>query len=177
MKKRRDKMPSRLQIAAAWLKSTDPRDREVVYEFGSTAEECNQCWRCGGGPGCNGIERCHIVAHCSGGSVDPLNLVLLCRRCHERQPDGMDRETQLKWICRGDSLAEMEAACESIFTAAGTTSLEFVSTHGDKSVEVIREMYSRVMRLTAGPTNWKANLSELIRQGVSKFHDEQETND
>ncbi len=167
MKKRRDKMPSRLQIAAAWLKSTDPLDREVVYEFGSTAEECNQCWRCGGGPGCNGIERCHIVAHCFGGSVDPLNLVLLCRRCHEKQPDGMDRETQLKWICRGDSWAELEAYCEPVFIAAGTTSREFVSTHGDKSVEVIREMFSRVMNSTAGPTNWKGNLSELIRQGAS----------
>jgi hypothetical protein len=162
MKRKRSAMPSRHKIAEAWLKSPDSLDREVVGEFGSTARECDVCWRCGGTPGCAGIERAHIVPDCRGGSPEPLNLLLLCARCHKKQPDGMDRQTQLRWVCRGSSWSEMRADYEPVFLAAGMTLEEFAERHGTQSTDVLSEMFKKAMQVTAGPDNWKGNLSAIL---------------
>ena len=165
-KKSRSGMPSRLEIAKAWLNSTDPLDAEVVREFGQTPQECNLCWRCGGTPGGYGIERAHILAHSQDGGMEPLNLMLLCVRCHKKQPDGMDRRTQLEWVCRGESQNERRADFEPIFLAAGTTAEEFVERHGENSVAVITEMFKAAMQVTAGNSNWKGNLSAMMRDKI-----------
>lgn len=44
------------------------------------------------------LRRCHVVPHALGGSADPSNLVLLCKRCHEAAPDVIDAAIMWEWI-------------------------------------------------------------------------------
>lgn len=59
------------------------------------AEAHERCWRCGYK---SRLERCHIVPHSLGGSEDPANLVLLCRRCHREAPNVADPRFMWIWL-------------------------------------------------------------------------------
>ena len=44
------------------------------------------------------IERCHIVPEMLGGSPEPDNLFLLCKKCHKESPDTRNREAFFRWV-------------------------------------------------------------------------------
>lgn len=59
------------------------------------SEAHERCWRCG----CKkNLERCHIIPHSLGGTDEPSNLVLLCKRCHIDNPNITDPEIMWDWI-------------------------------------------------------------------------------
>ena len=45
-----------------------------------------------------GLEKCHIVPHMLGGSNDPSNLVLLCKKCHKDAPDTKNPRHMFRFI-------------------------------------------------------------------------------
>ena len=55
----------------------------------------NACWICGFE---TRVERCHIIPDCLGGEPIPSNLVLLCKLCHEGNPETIYYEDYLKWL-------------------------------------------------------------------------------
>jgi len=44
------------------------------------------------------LDRCHIIPRAFGGSDEPSNLVLMCKRCHEDSPDCADPQILIKWM-------------------------------------------------------------------------------
>ena len=59
------------------------------------AEAKQRCWRCGYR---SVLHRCHIVPDSRSGANMPLNLVLLCRRCHREAPNVADARFMWIWI-------------------------------------------------------------------------------
>jgi 5-methylcytosine-specific restriction endonuclease McrA len=53
------------------------------------------CFACGMDN--DGVERCHILARCCGGSDDAANLHMLCRTCH-KDSEGLDGEQYWSWF-------------------------------------------------------------------------------
>ena len=97
-----DLLPARSRIANAWEESCgyDVPWGEIV-DWGEP-----RCWAChyyaeswpDDWDKANGLERCHIVPKCLGGSSEPLNLVLLCERCHEESPDHANSQHLFRWM-------------------------------------------------------------------------------
>ena len=86
-------------------KNNKTQQHEIVDYWFSRVDECElsvdaseaheRCWRCG----CKrSLERCHIVPSSLGGSDEPANLVLLCKRCHLENPNVSDPEIMWDWI-------------------------------------------------------------------------------
>ena len=44
------------------------------------------------------LHRCHVIPHALGGSDEPLNLVLMCSRCHEESPDHANPNFLFEWM-------------------------------------------------------------------------------
>jgi hypothetical protein len=85
-------VPTRQTICEAWFNHPDlPGEQQGR----SVSELRALCWACD--RDCT-PQRAHINANANGGSSDPLNFFLLCKDCHEEQPDGAPRELQLRWI-------------------------------------------------------------------------------
>lgn len=57
--------------------------------------EVKHCWVCVRE---RSTVRCHVIADSLGGTVDPLNFVLLCRQCHEKAPDTTQPAILFDWI-------------------------------------------------------------------------------
>lgn len=56
------------------------------------------------------LQRCHIVAKSLGGTDDPENIFLMCKKCHDRAPATTSRELFLRWVssqCEVNEIAEM----------------------------------------------------------------------
>jgi hypothetical protein len=85
-------------IAACW-KAHKERilDDYLAIEWTDSMEEWERCWCCGSNEG-KRLQRCHIVAKSIGGEPDPLNIVPLCRYCHDLMPDTPDPEFFWIWI-------------------------------------------------------------------------------
>lgn len=77
-------------IVDYWAARVDECDLSVDW---SEAEE--YCWRCGSP---KDLTRCHIVPHSLGGKDEPSNFVLLCRACHEENPNVADPEIMWDWL-------------------------------------------------------------------------------
>ncbi|MCM3711484.1 HNH endonuclease [Sporosarcina luteola] len=78
------------QIVNYWFSIVDESDLSV-----DASEAQERCWRCG----CEArLERCHIVPKSLGGTNSPENLVLLCKRCHNENPNITDPEIMWDWI-------------------------------------------------------------------------------
>ena len=69
-------MASKKQIMSFWM--SDPRTAGHLQSQLDT-DDLDVCWTCGRRIG---VQRCHIVAHVSGGSGGADNLHLLCPGCH-----------------------------------------------------------------------------------------------
>ena len=77
-------------IVDYWAPRVDECDLSVDW---SEAEE--YCWRCGSP---KELVRCHIVPHSLGGADEPSNFVVLCRPCHEENPNVADPEIMWDWL-------------------------------------------------------------------------------
>jgi hypothetical protein len=77
--------------ASKWMKCYWVPD-EMKQKPRPTPEQIDAAWN--KAP----LIRCHIVPDALGGSSDPSNLVLLCKRCHELAPDVIDPEAMWYWI-------------------------------------------------------------------------------
>lgn len=98
------RMPSIKAIFQYW----DERDFDAFPEvlgllaevtaFAKDEQEAKQaCWGCGATD--RDIDRAHLLARVYGGLDNCANLAILCRKCHEQQPD-MGFETAAMWINR-----------------------------------------------------------------------------
>ncbi len=71
-----------------------------------TAEEAvHTCWACFKGiddPN-HKPQRAHIISRKNGGNYEPNNFFLLCRKCHQEQPDGNSFEMQFLWLQNKES--------------------------------------------------------------------------
>ena len=70
---RRSKIQTSIQSAVEyWSRRIDEDEISTDWREADT-----HCWRCG----CQrNLERCHIVPHTLGGTDEPSNIVLLCKR-------------------------------------------------------------------------------------------------
>jgi hypothetical protein len=46
----------------------------------------------------SGLEKCHVVPLYMGGADEPSNIVLMCSRCHDAQPDNVDPQVTYDWM-------------------------------------------------------------------------------
>ena len=97
--------PARIKIARAWVGSPElPMHLSVLDEKGLY----HTCWACSTTQHAR-RDRAHIQSHSTGGSHDdPLNFLLLCARCHEKQPDTASRALQLRWLASAPSEVEVK---------------------------------------------------------------------
>ena len=88
---RRSKIQTSIQSAVEyWSRRIDEDEISTDWREADT-----HCWRCG----CQrNLERCHIVPHTLGGTDEPSNIVLLCKRCHREGPNVTDPEIMWDWI-------------------------------------------------------------------------------
>lgn len=77
-------------IVDYWSERVDECDLGVDWSEGT-----EYCWRCGTQ---KELTRCHIVPHSLGGDDVPSNFVLLCRQCHEENPNVSDPEIMWDWL-------------------------------------------------------------------------------
>lgn len=47
---------------------------------------------------CKELHRCHIVPRALGGTEEPDNIFLMCKRCHDKAPDTRSKEMFLRWV-------------------------------------------------------------------------------
>jgi ribosomal protein L37E len=78
------------EIVSYWI---DKKDDSSLGMDWTDAHE--RCWRCGYS---SRLERCHIVPKSLGGSDDPSNLILMCKRCHKEAPNVKDKNFMWTWI-------------------------------------------------------------------------------
>jgi 5-methylcytosine-specific restriction endonuclease McrA len=74
-----NKSPEMFYKNLDWYLSHDNVYDHWVFSLGKDAKDLFCCFACGFE---KTIERCHIIAHCEGGSDDVENLHLLCNKCH-----------------------------------------------------------------------------------------------
>tara|TARA_Y100000310_G_C20691665_1_gene822674 strand:+ start:2916 stop:3569 length:654 start_codon:yes stop_codon:yes gene_type:complete len=83
-------------ISKAWVK--DGGLLGDLHDLTATElkDICWGCWRPGHG---RKQEKAHIEARAADGdNDDPLNYFILCGRCHLKQPDGLGRADQIRWL-------------------------------------------------------------------------------
>ena len=89
-------MPSTKRILSYWKENHASRwpDLTQSYDWG---EPC--CWVCFAPfDDYSQLDRAHLKARCVGGSDDPSNLILACRRCNLDMDDCHDSERSLAWV-------------------------------------------------------------------------------
>ncbi len=74
------------------------KDMWSLSEIEDIAEYESICWACEAELKHSKLYRAHIVSQKNGGDNQPNNFVLLCKRCHEEQPDAVSKETLISWI-------------------------------------------------------------------------------
>lgn len=87
----RKRMPSRKRIFKYW------QEQKPEITTKHLDQDENMCFGCGR----SHPERCHIIAHISGGSEDVNNLHLLCQSCHSMQEGlyaGMGEDFYYYWL-------------------------------------------------------------------------------
>lgn len=78
------------QIIDHW--SSKVYEGELSIDFSEANE---RCWRCGYK---SKLEKCHIVPHSLGGKDEPNNYVLLCKLCHEENPNVRNQKIMWDWL-------------------------------------------------------------------------------
>ena len=98
------KMPSKGAIADYWMKwETDNKQIPPWGDWDWGEPACMACTRwlegwdnpktiTGKWNSTKGLERCHVIPRYLGGTDDVSNLVLMCPKCHQSQPDDLDPE-------------------------------------------------------------------------------------
>ena len=91
MEKKRLNPPSIDKIVEYWEVNQCECDLGIDW-----SEAKGRCWRCS--KESKSIEKCHIVPHSLGGSNEPSNFVLLCKRCHREAPNVNDSRGMWDWL-------------------------------------------------------------------------------
>lgn len=65
------------------------------------------------------LQRCHVVPRALGGSASPGNIVLLCRKCHDRAPDTVFPEVFWQWMDTQHHEREAEREIREVVKALG----------------------------------------------------------
>ena len=106
----REDMPSPSEIIE-WWRSVEGRAHAktiqrrygapVVKRLGKIPKVKSSCWACGccEGRWGHGLDRCHIVPLALGGGSAPSNLLMMCRSCHQDNPDTRDPAVFWSWFC------------------------------------------------------------------------------
>ena len=81
----------RKEIVEYWM----GREDECVINLDDWDDAHRCCWRCSEKAS---LHKCHIIPDALGGKDELSNLVLLCNRCHEENPNCNDSQFMWKWI-------------------------------------------------------------------------------
>jgi hypothetical protein len=151
------KMPPIGDIVKYWSTREDESGLGVDW-----AEAHERCWRCGYK---SRLQRCHIIPDSRGGSAQPENLVLLCRRCHREAPNVPD--TRFMWIW-------IRATCVPFYnmywTARGAEEFEeifgrppFTGTNFDKNLRdaALKLLHSEIASATVHWGEGRLNSSTI----------------
>ena len=70
----------------------------------------------------SGLEKCHVVPRYKGGADEASNMVLMCSRCHDAQPDNVDPEVTYAWMAAQPQMfaAKVKAAAEMAERGGGS---------------------------------------------------------
>jgi len=81
-----------------WVKEAFEAHAQFIEEGYVDLEpgEFDRCWCCGNSR--RKLQRCHIIPAALGGSDAIENLIPLCSRCHDKQPDVDDPVHTFEWI-------------------------------------------------------------------------------
>lgn len=162
------------------------KNHEIVDYWFSRVDECGlgvdaaeaheRCWRCG----CRRtLERCHIVPASLGGSAEPSNLVLLCRRCHLENPNVTDPEIMWDWI-----RAYGTSFYDTFWIIQGMKEYEFIYNRSleeefkARNIEDIDE-FSRITKEEMRKTTYHfgdpylniATIAGVIRMALKKYEE------
>jgi 5-methylcytosine-specific restriction endonuclease McrA len=123
-----DNLPSKAQIFSHWKDRF--WDMGIFIDWGEPS-----CWACGfhygtkydvksPGESWNRIldgweriplQRCHIIPRPLGGADEPSNLFLMCRECHDLQPNTAVPEIFFEWVRAQSSWRRESAKIEEAF--------------------------------------------------------------
>ena len=149
--RRRSRPPSRAAIVAA--------QREVIERAPNVEflyEECwpVTCWACGLDRRLP--QRAHIVPASAGGSDEPDNFLLLCRRCHYDQPDAQPLEVQMAWLrTRPNWLHWLMSHAPPVLAAVA----DLADEHGLTSEELWEAKDDQGQK-----TSWREELSQMMAE-------------
>ncbi|MCW2994324.1 MAG: hypothetical protein JWQ18_1819 [Conexibacter sp.] len=106
------------------------------------------------------LERCHLVPAALGGSDEPSNLVLLCRRCHQDAPNVADPTYMLDWIARRDPWLSHHLALLNR-TVDRSHLRDVVDGFTDEQVEAAQRILSELLRTWTGTHGLRFTESTL----------------
>lgn len=157
--------------------------QEIVDYWFSRVDECGlsvdaaeahvRCWRCGHE---RGLERCHIVPSSLGGSDEPSNLVLLCKRCHLENPNVSDPEIMWDWI-----RAYGTVFYDTFWTIQGLKEYEFIykksleeeleakRINHENFEKIIKEEIKNTLHHFGDPYMNKATIAGVIRIALKRY--------
>ena len=78
------------QIIEYWSDKVYEGDLSIDF-----SEANERCWRCGYK---SKLEKCHIIPHSLEGKDEPSNYVLLCKLCHEENPNVGNSNIMWDWL-------------------------------------------------------------------------------
>lgn len=107
-------MPSRARVLDSWREwleenEIDPLEPQCwccfrpvrkPTSFKRLAKIDNPSWRKirSAWNDCKGLHRCHIVSETLGGTDEPENIFMMCKKCHDSAPDTTSKEMFLRWV-------------------------------------------------------------------------------
>jgi len=143
-------MPSRARTLDFWREWLEKNEIDLLEpqcwccsrifrksrSFVSLAKKDNPSWReiRSAWNDLTALHRCHIVGQALGGTDEPENLFLMCKRCHDRAPDTTSKEMFLRWVS-----AQNERWAEP-FTEAAHQIRQALQDFGVDSDEKMREL-------------------------------------
>jgi 5-methylcytosine-specific restriction endonuclease McrA len=85
------------------------------------------------------LQRCHIVPRSLGGPDSPANLFLMCRECHDSQPNSSIPEIFFRWARNQSSYRRFAARCEDAVRS-------FCISDNDEKIRIGECMNSRAFK-------------------------------
>lgn len=159
---------------------------EIVDYWFSRVDECGlsidateaheRCWRCGYE---RSLERCHIVPSSLGGSNEPSNLVLLCKRCYLENPNVADPEIMWNWI-----RAYGTTFYDTFWTVQGIKEYEFIYQKSLEEEFEVRNInydnnFEKIIKEEIRSTSYhygepylnRATIAGVIRMALKRYED------
>lgn len=161
-------------------------NQQIVDYWFSRLDECGlsidasegheRCWRCGYK---SKLERAHIVPAALGGNSESSNLVLLCKRCHIRNPNVADPEIMWDWL-RAYSTPLYDTfwiiqGMKEYETIYGITLEEEFKNRGIDDIKIILNIFEEEMHRASyhfgAPYFNEATIAGLMRMTLKKYEE------